>query len=183
MSVSPGFWAAVIVLWILDPQLLAPAALAAGIHEGGHLLALWLLGQKVTGLRFTALGLELKLGGRELSYGRELVAALSGPAASLFSAWLAAGGGHFLFAGVSLALGVFNLLPISPLDGGRAFSSLCALALPPAMCYEVTRWTAVVTAGLALGLSVAVFGRFGGATLIFAGVWLAFRALGGGKDT
>lgn len=183
LSVSPGFWAAVLLLWIVDPQLIVPTAAAAGLHEGGHLLALWMLGRRVDGLRLTALGLELKLGGRELSYGRELAAALAGPVVSLLTAWLAARGGHFLFAGVSLALGLFNLLPVSPLDGGRAFSCLCALTLPPGICYGVIRWTAVVTAGLALGLSAAVFGRFGGPTLLFLAVWLAFRALGGEKDT
>lgn len=183
VSVSPGFCAAALALWIWDPQLILPAALAAGLHEGGHLAALRFLGRRVEGLRLTAVGLSLRLGGRELSYGRELFAALAGPAVSLLWAWLAARWGQFLFAGVSLALGLFNLLPVPPLDGGRAFSCLCALTLPPAVCYGVIRWTAVVTAGLALGLSVAAFGRFGGAALIFVGLWMAFRALGGGKDS
>ena len=183
VQASAGFWAAVLAVWLFDPQLLLPSALAAAVHEGGHLLALRLLGREVAGLRLTAFGLELRLGPGRLSYGRELAAALAGPAASLLGAWLAARWGQFLLAGVSLGLGLFNLLPVSPLDGGRAFFCLCAMVLPPPVCCGVTRWTAVVTAGLALGGAVAAFGRFGGVAPVGIALWLSVRAVGGGTGT
>ena len=109
--------------------------LAAALHEGGHFLALRLLGAEITQLRFRLTGMELVYGSSRLSYGAEICAALAGPAANL----LCAGGlfllsrlrpfpGLELFLGCHLALAAFNLLPALPLDGGRAAQSLlCGL--------------------------------------------------------
>ncbi|MFQ9410072.1 MAG: metalloprotease [Evtepia gabavorous] len=67
------------------------------------------------------------------SYGEECLVALAGPAASvLLAIGAATWGRHFggadayLLTGVSLALGVFNLLPIGPLDGGRILRAVAS---------------------------------------------------------
>lgn len=180
-QVTPGFWLLCGLGWLIDPAVLLWTLPAAALHELGHLAALWLVGGHVAGLRLSALGAELRLAG-PLSYRQELPAALAGPLTSVAAALLAAGAGWYLFAGVSLALGLFNLLPVYPLDGGRAVRSLCALVLPNPWDYVLPRWLGVAVAGLALGAAVAAFSRVGGLFCLLPAMWLSFQAVLGEKN-
>lgn len=176
VRIAPSFWLLPTLLWALEPALLWPTLLAAACHELGHCAALWLTGAGVAQLRLSALGAEL-VPKRSLSYAAELPAALAGPGVSLLCAFLAARWGFFLFAGVSLALGLFNLLPIHPLDGGRALRGLCAILLPALWARRIPGWLGVVAAGLFLGLAVRVFFRLGGLSLPVLALWLCYRSV------
>lgn len=176
LKVSPGFWLLLAGVWVIEPGLLAPATLAAACHELGHCGALKLAGNGVERLRLSGVGAEL-VPKRPLSYAAELPAALAGPGVSLLCALVAARLGFFLFAGLSLALGLFNLLPIHPLDGGRALESLCALLLPPTWARKLPKWLGVVVAGLLLGAAIKVFLRLGGLTLLVLAAWLCARSV------
>lgn len=178
LTVTPGFWLSAAAIWALEPGLLLPAALAAGCHELGHCAALTLLGSAPKQLKLCAAGAEL-VPRRPLSYAGQLPAALAGPAVSLIAAVLAARWGFFLFAGLSLALGLFNLLPIPPLDGGLVLQSLCALVLPTPMDRKVPRWLAVCVAGLLLGVAVRAFLRFAVLSLLALAVWLCWKSVRG----
>ncbi len=107
----------------LLPLLLLPVA----VHELSHVLALRLLGRRVTDFRLDAQGFVIGCtGGSALS---DVLIALAGPLGGVVYALLAERAGIDWFsqsAGVSLLLSAFNLLPILPLDGGRVFSVLCA---------------------------------------------------------
>ena len=104
------------------------------MHECGHLAALALFRVPVLGLRLGAMGAVLYApGAARLSYGRELAVTLAGPAVNLVCAPLVAAlaarwgwDWGYLFAGAHTVLGVYNLLPIPPLDGGRALYLLLA---------------------------------------------------------
>ena len=180
-TVSPGFWLLCAFIWAVEPGLFLPTALAAGCHELGHCAALKLMGNGPQSLRLGALGAEL-VPQRPLSYRCQLPAALAGPAVSLLCAFLAARWGFFLFAGLSLALGVFNLLPIAPLDGGRALQSLCALTLPVPLDRGVPKWLAVAAAGLLLGAAIGAFFRFAVLSLLVLAVWLCYQSVKGLLD-
>ncbi len=107
----------------LLPLLLLPVA----VHELSHVLALRLLGRRITSFRLDAQGFVIGCtGGSALS---DVLIALAGPLGGVVYALLAERAGRDLLsqsAGVSLLLSAFNLLPILPLDGGRVFSVLCA---------------------------------------------------------
>lgn len=143
------------LLYYLDSNGMVPQVLAAcALHELGHYAAIHLLGGRVSRLNITCVGAEMVLSARfPLGPARELAAALAGPAVNLLCAGLCAGLGErwYCFAGIHLALGLFNLLPVGPLDGGRALGCLFALAgredwAKPAV--------GVLSAGLAMGLAM-----------------------------
>lgn len=174
VKIAPGFWVLLATVWAVAPALLLPTALAALCHELGHCAALRFTGSGVERLQLSAVGAEL-VPRRPLSYAAELPTALAGPGVSLLCAFLAARWGFFLFAGLSLALGLFNLLPIHPLDGSRALQSLCALLLPPTWAQRLPKWLGVIAAGLLLGAAVKAFLRLGGLSLLALALWLCYK--------
>lgn len=112
--------------------LLLPALAGCALHELGHLQAIWGLGGSVRRLRLTAVGRRSSWSGPcpiRGSWQRRW----AGPAANLAAAWLCCRAeGGALFAGLNLALGCFNLLPVGRLDGGRALHCLLSMSIGPA---------------------------------------------------
>lgn len=176
VTVSPGFWLMAAAVWLMEPDLLAPTFFAAAVHEAGHVAVLWAVGGRVEGFALGALGARLRMSGG-LSYARELPVALAGPACSVLLALGAAGAGWFLTAGISLALGLFNLLPVLPLDGGRAVACLGGMFLSPVGAERMERIAAAVGLGLVLGLGGLCLIRGYGPGLLAMGLWLGKNAL------
>ena len=136
---------------------------AAAVHELGHWVTLRLLGAKVTGFRLCVLGASLETDSGRLSYGGELAAVLAGPAANLLAALaLTAAGRGPAAAGANLVLCLFNLLPIRPLDGGRALYLLVSWPAGPGAGEAAVRWAGSVTAAALAALIGCVIWRTGG---------------------
>ena len=170
-----GFWLILgALLLAASLRLLFWAAVAAAVHELGHVAAVRALGGRVGSFRLTGVGAVIQpRRERMFSYGEECLVALAGPAASvLLAIGAAAWGRHFggadayLLTGVSLALGVFNLLPIGPLDGGRILRAVASRwAGPDAGDRVCGLLTKVLAAGLA-ALGVWVLGKSGNFSLL-----------------
>ena len=164
-----------------SPLLLAALLLAAALHELGHCLALWALHARVTAIRISALGAEMQVAG-SLSYGGEVLAAAAGPAVNLALALVLGLGGRlwegmYLFSGAQLVLGVFNLLPIQPLDGGSILWNLSAWLTEP---YTADRVAAAVSFGMAALLTLAAAAALwlgGSPFLLLAAMALFVRAV------
>lgn len=187
----------VLALIVSPPMVVAAVLIAAGLHEAGHLAALRHYGVPVRAIRLTAFGAEIDAPRlARLSYGRELAVVLAGPAVNLLCGGLLALAGlwfswecAFLFSGAHLALAAFNLLPVLPLDGGRALYLLAAYFFAPA---AGERFCAALSLGCALalcalGAEIALL-RGGGWLFLLAAcglLWGAMRQLGlarGGKN-
>ena len=172
------------LLFLLDEGvgLLPPGLLACLVHELAHAAAIRALGGRIACVRLTAVGAEMELDSRRpLSCGGELAAALAGPMGSFLCAWAAAELGWWLLAGLSLGQGLFNLLPIPPLDGGRALYALLAgLGRAPEGAGRLLTLFSAGALGLLFGLSLVLLRRYGNPTLTVTSLWLLAGALGGG---
>lgn len=119
-----GFWLLTALMNLLFPvRFTAGVFLAAAIHETGHILAIRFRGGRIRRLVLGAGGARLVTD--PMDPVRELVCALAGPAAGALTiaAW------RFFpeLALVGLVQTAFNLLPVYPLDGGRAWRAFFAL--------------------------------------------------------
>ncbi len=175
MRVTPGFLLTMSVLFWLDDGvgLLGWGVLACAAHEMGHLLVGAALGGRPRWLSLSAVGLELKLEyPAGLSYGREIAVALAGPVVNLAMGLICARVGNYLLAGVSFGLGLFNLLPILPLDGGRILWCALSALLGVQAGERAADGAAGVLVGLLAGVGVAVAVSYANFTLLLAAVWL-----------
>lgn len=136
----------------------------AALHEGGHIAVLYLCGGRVLRLSFLPCGMEIYMS--PLSYKKEILTALAGPAANLFSSALFYAAAHgdtfFLFCadcGVFLAL--FNLLPLCGFDGAQILKNLSFLYLP----YE----KALKLQSVSEPISLILFAAASGTVCAFAG--------------
>lgn len=126
VEVRDGFVVLLAALWCADRTNVLPLVLlAAAVHEGGHLLVLRLSGGRLHRLTLTCCGAVLHCALPEGRFARAAVC-LAGPAASFALTALAQACGWYRLAGASVLLGVFNLLPMPPLDGGMVLEHLCA---------------------------------------------------------
>lgn len=183
VEVSGGFLLLLALMLYLDEAGLLPwACLACLLHELGHYGAVRLVGGRVRRLRLTAVGAEMELASPYgLSYGEEWIVTMAGPGASLLAAWGAArlgallgGEGWFFFSGLNLITGLFQLLPVRPLDGGRALT----LLLSALWSEEVAEWVCGLCSAsvvlLLLLTGAALWGRgIGGLSLAVTVLWLA----------
>ncbi len=149
---------------------LTAVALLAGVlvHEVAHAVAAQRAGLHVDGITLWFMGGVTRIDGDNRKPSTELVVALVGPLASgvigalsLLLAWPTQNAGWSLTAAslrwlglINLLLGVFNLLPASPLDGGRVLHGLI---------WSVTknRWLATrlaAGAGMVLGAACGLLG-------------------------
>ena len=139
---------------------LAALITAALVHEAGHIAALIASGVTVEGIRFSASGICMSVGSFK-SPGNEIFCLASGPLAGLVYAF-AVRDFYPPSAQYSLMLTVFNILPVSVLDGGRILN--CVLG-------EIFGMKNTGKISDALGMTVAV-------SLTLAGLMLLHRELG-----
>ena len=139
LSVSAGYCCiGAVTVMILPLPLLGTAFLAAAIHECCHMLVLRICVARISQIHIGIGGAVIQTD--PLPPLQELLCAAAGPVGSLLCLLAVR---HFpLLALCGLFQGLYNLLPIHPLDGGRILHCLGLLWFPThaeRVC-EATKW-------------------------------------------
>ena len=141
-----------IVLAALDRSgSVLPILCAMAVHELAHIVMMLTCGGQVR--RLTLRFADLQIAASGLGYRQELLAALAGPLVNLIC------GAVFCmqrpsFAAYSLILGIYNLLPVWPLDGGRMLRCALLARLPLAQAEHVSEFISLVSCVVLLLIGV-----------------------------
>lgn len=121
------------LLVVLGPGAFLGYASATLLHELGHYLTAKKLGYKLSKFSLSAYGVSLSYFDEKIDFKEEVIIALAGPLTNIMSAIFVCGiwwifpttyffTSQFVFC--SVVLGLINLLPAYPLDGGRIFTNI-----------------------------------------------------------
>lgn len=133
IRINISFAAVITLMLIIDESGICALALFCCIfHEAGHILCLWAMGEKPERIVLSFYGIKLeRLPTAFHGKINEIIIFASGPIAnltlSLFLMLISVLNDTLkTWAAISLLTGLFNLIPIRPLDGGNIlFSLLC----------------------------------------------------------
>ena len=143
IRISPyAYISGALLLMVVPARWWIGAVLAAFFHELSHLGAIYLTGGRIIGISIGGLGAEMET--MPMSRGREVLCALAGPLGSLLLAF-----GLPFFPEASLCAsvqGIYNLLPVYPLDGGRIIRGL----LPTPVCAGIEIFAVIMLLGLGI---------------------------------
>ena len=127
VEVRTGFLLFLAIYYFLDPaHTFWPFCIAATLHEGGHILALYNFGIPIRSICLQGNGTVIEAG--VLSYRQEVIVGLAGPLVNILLS-IAMLHKAPVFALVNFALFFYNMLPFYPLDGGRLLRALLHLSL------------------------------------------------------
>ena len=163
----------VLLLWQPDGPAVA-CVLASLVHEGGHLLAMVLVGVPPEKCTLSAFGARIEMRSFESNYIQNLLISLAGPLVNVVSAGVLLWCGCLLPAVAHLALAGLNLLPSVALDGGQILQcTLCLIGLE-SVADRVVRWfSALALLVLATGSLLLLFNGKGNISLLVVGAYLA----------
>ena len=109
------------------------------LHECAHLCAMLITGNLPDSIHLSGLGMRIQLPkGKQPSYMQNVVISLAGPVVSLICGGTALLLGQGQTAMVNLALGLFHILPIEPLDGGLALHALLSMLVDEKRAEKIT---------------------------------------------
>lgn len=168
VNITFGFGAVVCVLAWLDIHACMRFLLAMVCHEIGHLLIMYLTGVNVQEVRFRAAGAVIR--GRFSGYRQEMICAAAGPFFSFLLGFVCLRFAPKL-AMISWLLGITNLLPVYPLDGGRILRAILLSCMPEEKITPVLRSVTGVVCCLLMICACWV------AVEWQAGLWPVFAAL------
>ncbi len=120
-----SFFATVSLLMVLkNSEYTRYAFYACLLHELGHILAMLFFSEKISRIMFCGIGIKIVQLKNEIfvKFGNQLVILLAGCLMNftIFALSLVFKNAEFaLFGAINLSIGIFNLLPISSLDGGK----------------------------------------------------------------
>lgn len=171
--ISPAsiIWIAVLIFF--NSSHILELAFAIALHELGHIVCAMALKVKINRFELSILGARLHMSG-DISYLQEFLISLCGPLAGLIGfAVCMPHNSLFHFSILSLCLSIFNLLPLSSLDGGRILNSLLCMLFSYPVAEKIMRISTFFSLFTLWLLSVYILIKNGGALsmLVFSSIF------------
>lgn len=165
VDINPwGFIFAAFLCLILPFAWVVAALTAALIHECFHILAVYLCDGRIYNLKVGIHGAVMETS--VMPFWQQLFCVLAGPAGSL----LLAQTGEYMprLALCGFLQGLYNLMPLYPLDGGRMLRCLMEAMLSPESADNVCKWVEFLTIAvlLCIGLWACFVQKLGAAPVI-----------------
>lgn len=148
LRINISFAAAVTLTLIIDESGLCAAALfCCVVHEAGHIICLLILGERPKLIELSFYGIRLERKNSCTKSVDEIAVYASGPLANLvLSAAVSALSGTNEMktaAVISLCVGIFNLLPCVPLDGGNIMFFVLGRFMSEEKCKKISFYVSV----------------------------------------
>lgn len=161
--VSFLFAATLSLMLIFDRTGLAlPTFFAIFIHEIAHLFAMWVLDCAPKQIRLIPASVQI-VSDFSTGYNKDITVSVMGPLSNfllfgcLYLNHLCYGNSeNLIYALLNLIIGVFNLLPITGLDGGRILYSILAKRQDPNRANLILKIVTLIFAAAALFLAVTL---------------------------
>jgi Zn-dependent protease len=179
VRITSGFFLLLAALCFFNEKLCLEAAIAVAFHELGHAAALKLMGAKIGEIRFSGVGLSMSWQFGSVGYPGEIIAIAAGPLMSFAIAYIcsALGAKFYEIAGISLIYGIFNLIPVSGLDGGGIVFSIAAMCGGIETAEKVSKALDLIILALMVPTGVFVLLKtHNNFTLLIAALWLALNS-------
>lgn len=122
----------ILCILIIEPTLyLLLFFLAAFLHEIGHIIVMAVFSVRIREIVFLPFGIDIIREKGLLSYKKEIAVSLAGGLFNLiiFAAFVSFGETLCFFAWCNFIYAVFNLMPVTGLDGGAALYSALAFSI------------------------------------------------------
>lgn len=179
LRINISFAAAVTLTLIIDESGLCAAALfCCVVHEAGHVICLFLLGEKPELIEFSFYGVRLERKNCCTKSIDEIAVYASGPLANfVLSAVMFAAGrsdGIKTAALISLCVGLFNLLPCQPLDGGNLLNFFLGRLMSEEKSDKITLYVSAAVLVPMVIAGAVLFFKNGNLTLIGVSLYLSF---------
>lgn len=132
IKISPLFFGVALIMYFLGfVREYFLMFLILILHESGHLIALSKEEIKISYIKIEPFGLTIRFKDRLIKNPKtEIITAMAGPLANFIlalAAFLISKDRFGFFILANLSMGIFNLLPVYPLDGGRILKAFLSL--------------------------------------------------------
>lgn len=185
LRINISFAAVITLMLILDESgLCAVALFCCIIHEAGHIICLLILGESPSSVELSFYGIKLERKEPSvLTAAEELAVYAAGPVMNfVFSAFMlpfaSEHSGIKTAATISFFIGIFNLVPCAPLDGGNIIFSFLSYMVDEEKAKKISFYVScAVLIPMAVAAIIIFFlnGNFTLAAVTAYLIWAAFR--------
>lgn len=146
------------------------------IHELGHIIAAFSVGAKAHNFNIHGFGVEINFPGKNLPLNKLGIISAGGPIFSLITALIAYKTNAYPLCFMNISIGIINLIPTNPLDGGNIFYYFMSKTLSRKKAKKILNILGKFFGLFLTFCGLLMFYTFSNISLIFLGVLIFFSS-------